>query len=56
MKSGISLFLLGSSDLQAVLAQLVLSRLSLPGLTVSVKAGARLGIPWVPGLRSGFLV
>ena len=37
VKSSISLFLLGSSNFQAILAQLVLSSLSLPGLTVSVK-------------------
>lgn len=42
VKSSISLFLLGSSNFQAILAQLVLSSLSLPGLTVSVKTGARL--------------
>lgn len=55
VKSSISLFLLGSSNFQAILAQLVLSSLSLPGLTVSVKTGARLGIPQVPGWGSGFL-
>ena len=55
VNSSISLFLLGSSNFQAILAQLVLSSLSLPGLTVSVKTGARLGIPRVPGWWSGFL-
>lgn len=49
-------FFLAAATLQAALAQPVLSRLSLSGLTMSVKTGARLGIPWVPGLRSGFLV
>lgn len=43
-------------NVQPVPAQPVLSRLKLPVLTMSVKTGARLGIPQVPGLRSGFLV
>lgn len=43
-------------NVQPVPAQPVLSRLRLPVLTMSVKTGARLGIPRVPGLRSGFLV
>lgn len=53
---GYFLFLRGSSAFQAVPAQPVWSRLSRPGLTLSVKAGARLGASWVPGLKSGFLV